>query len=174
MSRSSKLMLMFLSVLKAETDIITTKAASLIGQAEILVIMFVEIFKTDVIVFICNIIMCLTSHWPIFCSQYQCPLILIISHSEIKEKMSKLLIKHIIHTYFHLFIWMYMKFKMSLSKHQWFKMIFNSLSIFPPINENWHYKWHCTMLHLFNDLWLDKIIPKNNDRKESHIWKSRE
>ena len=21
----------------------------------------------------------------------------------------------------------------------------------------------CTMLHLFDDLWLDKIIPKNND-----------
>jgi hypothetical protein len=50
------------AALKAETDIITTKAASLIGQAEILVIMYVEIFKTDVIVFICNIIMCLTSH----------------------------------------------------------------------------------------------------------------
>jgi hypothetical protein len=23
-------------------------------------------------------------------------------------------------------------------------------------------------------LWLDKIIPKNNDRRQSHIWKSRE
>ena len=22
---------------------------------------------------------------------------------------------------------------------------------------------YCTMLHLFDDLWLDKIIPKNND-----------
>jgi hypothetical protein len=31
-----------------------------------------------------------------------------------------------------------------------------------------------TMLHLFDDLWLDKIIPKNNDRRQSHIWKSRE
>jgi hypothetical protein len=30
------------------------------------------------------------------------------------------------------------------------------------------------MLYLFDDLLLDKIIPKNNDRKESHIWKSRE
>ena len=38
------------AALKAETDIITTKAVSLIGQAEILVIMYVEIFKTDVIV----------------------------------------------------------------------------------------------------------------------------
>ena len=35
-------------------------------------------------------------------------------------------------------------------------------------------KYNCTMLHLFDDLWLDKIIPKNNDRKGSHIWKSRE
>jgi hypothetical protein len=26
------------------------------------------------------------------------------------------------------------------------------------------------MLHLFDDLWLDEIIPKNNDRKESDIW----
>ena len=32
----------------------------------------------------------------------------------------------------------------------------------------------CTMLHLFDDLWLDTIIPKNNDRRQSHIWKSRE
>jgi hypothetical protein len=30
------------------------------------------------------------------------------------------------------------------------------------------------MLHLFDDLWLDKIIPKNKDRRQSHIWKSRE
>ena len=35
-------------------------------------------------------------------------------------------------------------------------------------------KYNCTMLHLFDDLRLDKIISKNNDRKESHIWKSRE
>ena len=32
----------------------------------------------------------------------------------------------------------------------------------------------CTMLHLFDDLWLDKIIPKNNDCRQSHIRKSRE
>jgi hypothetical protein len=24
-------------------------------------------------------------------------------------------------------------------------------------------RYYCTMLHLFDDLWLDKIIPKNND-----------
>ena len=35
-------------------------------------------------------------------------------------------------------------------------------------------KYNCTMLHLFDDLWLDKIIHKNIDRKGSHIWKSRE
>ena len=28
---------------------------------------------------------------------------------------------------------------------------------------NINYKTYCTMLHLFDDLWLDKIIPKNND-----------
>ena len=27
-----------------------------------------------------------------------------------------------------------------------------------------HDNIYCTMLHLFDDLWLDKIIPKNNDR----------
>jgi hypothetical protein len=49
-------------------------------------------------------------------------------------------------------------------------------------HDNWQkvktiYRFHknyCTMLHLFDDLWLDKIIPKNNDRKERDIWKSRE
>jgi hypothetical protein len=30
------------------------------------------------------------------------------------------------------------------------------------------------MLYLFDDLWLDKVIPKDNDGKESHISKSRE
>ena len=35
-------------------------------------------------------------------------------------------------------------------------------------------KINCTMLHLFDDLWLDKIIPKNDDRRQSYIWKSRE
>jgi len=39
-------------VLKVETGIITSIAASPIGRAVILVKMFVEAFKTDVIVFI--------------------------------------------------------------------------------------------------------------------------
>jgi predicted DNA-binding protein YlxM (UPF0122 family) len=26
---------------------------------------------------------------------------------------------------------------------------------------------NCTMLHLFDDLWLDKIIPKNNDWRQA-------
>jgi hypothetical protein len=38
-------------------------AASPIGQALILIIMYVEIFKTDLIVYICNVIMRLMSHW---------------------------------------------------------------------------------------------------------------
>ena len=49
-----------MAVLKVETDIITSMTMSLIGRAVILVIMCV---KTDVIVFIGNVIMCLTSHW---------------------------------------------------------------------------------------------------------------
>jgi hypothetical protein len=30
-------------------------------------------------------------------------------------------------------------------------------------------KIYCTMLHLFDDLWLDKIIPKNNDEIDQHM-----
>ena len=56
------------TVMKVETDIITNITVSLIGRAVLLVIMYVEIFKTDVIIFIGNVIMCLTSHWlMIFC-----------------------------------------------------------------------------------------------------------
>jgi nucleoside phosphorylase len=47
-------------ILNVETDIITSIAAS--PTAAILLIMCVEIFKTDVIVFIGDVIMCLTSH----------------------------------------------------------------------------------------------------------------
>ena len=48
--------------MKVETDIITNITVSLIGRAVLLVIMYAEIFKTDVIIFIGNVIMCLTSH----------------------------------------------------------------------------------------------------------------
>jgi hypothetical protein len=48
--------------MKVETDIITNITVSLIGRAVLLVIMYVEIFKTDVIIFIGNVILCLTSH----------------------------------------------------------------------------------------------------------------
>jgi len=46
------------AVLMVETDIITSISENQILRAAILVILFVEIFKTEVIVFICNIIMC--------------------------------------------------------------------------------------------------------------------
>jgi hypothetical protein len=36
--------------------------------------------------------------------------------------------------------------------------IFNSILV-----QKYSHKFICTMLHLFDDLWLDKIIPKNND-----------
>jgi preprotein translocase subunit SecD len=47
-----------------ETDITASITASQIGQAVILVIMYmyVRTFKPVIIVFICNVIMCLTSH----------------------------------------------------------------------------------------------------------------
>ena len=50
-----------MAVVKVETDLITFIAAKVRGRAVILVIMFVEIFKTEVIVFICNIMMNLMS-----------------------------------------------------------------------------------------------------------------
>ena len=50
------------AALKVVTDIIACIAASPLERAAILVIMFVETFKMEVIVFIGNVIMCLTSH----------------------------------------------------------------------------------------------------------------
>jgi hypothetical protein len=72
------------AVMKVETDIIANIAASPIGRA---VIMFVETSKTDVIVFIGKVIMCLTSHWMIIFSIRVSPLILRISLCKIKGKM---------------------------------------------------------------------------------------
>ena len=43
--------------LKVETDIINSNTVSPIGQAAMLVIMYVETFKSDVFVFIYNIVM---------------------------------------------------------------------------------------------------------------------
>ena len=48
-----------------ETDTIASIAASPIGPAVILVIMYYEIFKTGDIIFIGDLKTCLTSHWPI-------------------------------------------------------------------------------------------------------------
>jgi len=52
------------SVLKVETDIISSISVSPIWRAVILVIRSVDTFKSDVIVFIGDV-MCLTSDWPI-------------------------------------------------------------------------------------------------------------
>jgi hypothetical protein len=41
--------------MKVKTDIIFSRSVSLIGCVVILVIMYVETFKTDVIVFVCNV-----------------------------------------------------------------------------------------------------------------------
>ena len=43
-----------MAVLKVETDIITSITASLMGRVTKLVTMYVETFKTDIIVFIGN------------------------------------------------------------------------------------------------------------------------
>ena len=81
------------AVLKVETDIITSMTVSMIGRAMILMIVYVETSKTHIIVFICNIIMCLTSHWLIVFSIRVSLLILTISLSEIKGNVSKHLVR---------------------------------------------------------------------------------
>ena len=63
---------------------------SLVEWAAILVVMPVKIIKTDVIVFICSFITCLTSHWLIIFSIRVSLLILTPPLSEIKGKMYKL------------------------------------------------------------------------------------
>ena len=50
-----------MAILMVETDIITSITASLNSETSGN-IMYVENFKTEVIVFISNVIMCLTSH----------------------------------------------------------------------------------------------------------------
>ena len=49
-----------MAVMKVETDIIARITHSPVGQAVIIVIINVETFKTDIIVFIRKVIMCLT------------------------------------------------------------------------------------------------------------------
>ena len=56
------------AILKVQTDIIANFSASQIGRARIFVIMSVEAFRTDVIVFISDVIMCFMSDWPITCA----------------------------------------------------------------------------------------------------------
>jgi hypothetical protein len=53
------------AILKVEIDIITNISASPIERVGIFVIMSVKAFRTDIIVFIGDIIMCFTSDWPI-------------------------------------------------------------------------------------------------------------
>jgi hypothetical protein len=48
--------------MKVETDIITSIATNPVGRAEILVIMYVKTLKSDLTVFIGNVIMCMMSH----------------------------------------------------------------------------------------------------------------
>jgi hypothetical protein len=71
-----------MAVLKVRTDIITSITVILVGRAVILVIMYVEIFKMDVIVFF-GIKCHLTSRWPIVSIIQVAKLILTISLSEL-------------------------------------------------------------------------------------------
>jgi hypothetical protein len=71
--------------MKVETDIITSIAVSLIGRAGILMIMYVETYKTDVIVFINNVT--LTNHFQYYRVS---SLMQTISLGEINGKMSKI------------------------------------------------------------------------------------
>jgi hypothetical protein len=62
-----------------------------IGQAVILVIMYVGTFKTDVIIFFGKVTIDLMSRWSIFLFSIRVsPLILTISSCKVKRKMSKL------------------------------------------------------------------------------------
>ena len=54
-----------MAILKVETDIIGNISMSAIGGAKIFVIMSVEAFRTELIVFISDFIMCFTSDGPI-------------------------------------------------------------------------------------------------------------
>ena len=78
---------------KVETDIDTSIAVRLIGEAVILVIMYVKTFKTVAIVFIGNVKMHLMSRWLIIFSIRVSSFILTISLIEIKVKVLKLLKK---------------------------------------------------------------------------------
>ena len=73
------------AVLKVEIDIIASIAPSPKGQAVIVVIMYVETFKTDVIVFIDNVLGYLTSNWPKIFSMRINSLILTISWDQRKK-----------------------------------------------------------------------------------------
>jgi hypothetical protein len=53
------------AALKVVTEMITSILASPRRRAAIVMVMYVKTYKTDIIVFICNAIICLTSSWSI-------------------------------------------------------------------------------------------------------------
>jgi len=80
-------------VMKVVIGIIFSISERPITRDVIHVIMYVETFKIDVIVFIAINNMCFKSNWSILISIRVSTLILTISFSENKEKMSNLTIK---------------------------------------------------------------------------------
>lgn len=96
-----------MTILKVETDIITSIHESPIGRAMILLIMYAETFKTGVIAFISytDITMCSRSLTDRIISSIRiCSLILKILLDAIKGEMAKLLMKINIITLYHI-VW---------------------------------------------------------------------
>jgi len=57
-------------VLKVETDIITNITSRPAARAAKLVIMYIDNFTTDIIILICNVIMCWTYQWSKMFSEF--------------------------------------------------------------------------------------------------------
>ena len=84
--------------MKVRTNIIVSITAGQTERAVILVIMYVKTFRTDVIVLISSIIICMTSHRLIIFSIMASLLILKISHDKIKGKVLELPIDRYIYS----------------------------------------------------------------------------
>jgi hypothetical protein len=119
--------------MKVKTDIIASIAASPIGRVVILLIMYVETFKTVVIVFISNVVMCLMSLWPINVSITVSLLITTLSLCEIKG---------IITVNFHYHI-------SAVTR--------DDADFYLTISE--HYKFICFLFCFFYIGWLLKLLP---------------
>jgi hypothetical protein len=83
-------------VLKVETNIIASIVACPVWRVMMLLIMYVEIFKTDLILLLSVLNVTMWRHTDCYFSVPVCALILTISHSEIKGKIPYLPINSLI------------------------------------------------------------------------------